>query len=138
MAIAQAGHLVLGGLVVQLADLAVGIEFGFTERDQQLAQCRLCLGTLQQLGILLLQRQQPALLLPRSLRLVRGADEQEQQGKGDDSGGHDQQQGEWRDRGGEPDSLQQQQGHADHGADQQQVPLELIQHRVILDDVCDG
>ena len=57
----QARHLVPGRLVVQLGDLAMGVEFGaLIEGGEQLAQCRLCLYAVQHGGIPLLQRLQPA------------------------------------------------------------------------------
>ena len=94
VAVAKARHLVPGRLIVQFGDLAVGIDLGLIEGRKELAQSRLCLYAVEHGGIPLLQRQQPALLLPRLFPTAHAVGEKEQQGESRQGGHQDQQQGE--------------------------------------------
>ena len=94
VAVAKARHLVPGRLIVQFGDLTVGIDLGLIEGRKELAQSRLCLYAVEHGGIPLLQRQQPALLLPRLFSTAHAVGEKEQQGESRQGGHEDQQQGE--------------------------------------------
>lgn len=50
MAVLQLGQFVLGCLIVQLADLAVGVALGLVEVGEQLLQGGLGLGVVRQVG----------------------------------------------------------------------------------------